>query len=158
MDAGPVCLQREETIKADDTYGTLAPRLASLGGELLVHTLETNPPFEEQPAEGVTIADKITADDRRLDRERTPTELERRVRALSPHIGAWVELAGDERMGVLLARAADDRVEPGRLDPREGRLLFGCAGGSLELLEVKPPGGRAMDAGAWLRGHSGRLV
>lgn len=158
MDAGPVCLQREETIKADDTYGTLAPRLASLGGELLVHALETNPPFEEQPAEGVTIADKITADDRRLDPERTPTELERRVRALSPHIGAWVELAGDERMGVLLARAAADRVEPGRLEPREGRLLFGCAGGALELLEVKPPGGRAMDAGAWLRGHSGRLV
>ena len=158
MDAGPVCLQREAPIKPDDTYGTLAPRLASLGGELLVHTLGTHPPFEQQAAEGVTFADKITADDRRLDPERTPAELERRVRALSPHIGAWVDLASEERMGVLLARAADDRVEPGRLDSREGRLLFGCAGGSLELLEVKPPGGRAMDAGAWLHGHSGRLV
>jgi methionyl-tRNA formyltransferase len=158
MDAGPVCLQREEPIKPDDTYGTLAPRLAFLGGELLIHTLETHPPFEEQPAEGVTIADKIAAEDRRLDPERTPGELEQRVRALSPHIGAWVELAGDERMGVLLARAANDRVEPGRLDAREGRLLFGCADGALELLEVKPPGGRPMGAGAWLRGHSGRLV
>jgi methionyl-tRNA formyltransferase len=158
MDAGPVCLQREEPIRPDDTYGTLAARLAFLGGELLIHALETHPPFEEQPAGGVTIADKITTADRRLDPDRTPAELAQRVRALSPHIGAWVELAGDERMGVLLARAVDDRGEPGRLDARDGRLLFGCAGGSLELLEVKPPGGRAMDAGAWLRGHSGRLV
>ena len=158
MDAGPVCLQREEPITADDNYGTLAPRLAFVGGELLVHALDTQPPFEEQPADGVTIADKITAEDRRLDPERAPVELERRVRALSPHIGAWVDLPGGERMGVLRARAVDDRVEAGRLDARDGRLLYGCADGALELLEVKPPGGRAMDAGAWLRGHSGRLA
>jgi len=158
MDAGPVCLQRDEPIRPGDTYGTLAPRLARIGGELLIHTLETHPPFQEQPAEGVTIADKITAEDRRLDPQRTPAELERRVRALSPHVGAWVELPGEERMGVLGARATDDRVEPGHLDAREDRLLFGCSGGALELLEVKPPGGRAMDAGAWLRGHAGRLV
>ena len=63
-----------------------------------------------------------------------------------------------ERMGVLGARAAEDRVEQGCLDARDGRLLFGCSDGALELLEVKPPGGRAMDAGAWLRGHAGRLV
>jgi methionyl-tRNA formyltransferase len=61
-------------------------------------------------------------------------------------------------MGVLSARAADDRVEAGRLDAREGRLLFGCERGALELLQVKPPGGRAMAAEAWLRGHAGRLA
>ncbi len=158
MDAGPVCLQRDEAIKPNDTYGTLAPRLAYLGGELLIHALDTHPPFAEQPAEGVTVADKITADDRHLDPARSPAELERRVRALSPHIGAWVDLPADERMGVLLARAATDRVEPGRLDARDGRLLYGCEGGALELLQVKPPGGRTMDADAWLRGHTGRLA
>ena len=41
MDAGPVCLQRDEPIAPDDTYGTLAPRLAFAGGELLVHALDT---------------------------------------------------------------------------------------------------------------------
>ena len=158
MDAGPVCLQREEPIDAGDTYGKLAPRLARLGGDLLVEALETHPAFEEQPDDGVTIADKITAEDRRLDPERTPAELERRVRALAPHIGAWVELPGGDRMGVLGAHAAGDDVDPGRLTVEDGRLLYGCAGGSLELVEVKPPGGRAMDAGAWLRGHAGSLA
>ena len=158
MDAGPVCLQRDEPIAPDDTYGTLAPRLARLGGDLLVEALETRPAFEEQPDEGVTVADKIAAEDRRLDPARTATELERRVRALAPHIGAWVELPGGERMAVLGARAATDEVEPGRLVADDGRLLYGCSGGSLELVEVKPPGGRAMDAGAWLRGHAGSLA
>ena len=158
MDAGPVCLQRDEPIAADDTYGTLAPRLARLGGDLLVEALDERPPFEEQSDDGVTIADKVTAEDRRLDPAGTPAELERRVRALSPHIGAWVELTGGERMGVLGARAAEDETDPGRLAADDGRLLYGCSGGSLELLEVKPPGGRAMEAGAWLRGHAGSLA
>ena len=158
MDAGPVCLQRAEPVAPEDTYGTLAPRLARLGGDLLVKALERRPPFEDQAAEGVTFAEKITAGDRRLDPARSPAELDRRVRALSPHIGAWIELPGEERMGVLRARPASEQVEPGRLGDEGGRLLFGCAGGVLELLEVKPPGGRAMDAGAWLRGHAGSLA
>jgi methionyl-tRNA formyltransferase len=157
MDAGPVCLQREEPIRPGDTYGKLAPRLARLGGDLLVEALETDPAFAEQPDDGVTIADKITAEDRRLAPERTPAELERRVRALAPHIGAWVELPDGGRMGVLGAHAAGDEVDPGRLADEDGRLLYGCSGGSLELVEVKPPGGRTMDAGAWLRGHAGSL-
>jgi methionyl-tRNA formyltransferase len=158
MDAGPVCLQRDEPIADDDTYGTLAPRLARLGGELLVEALERRPPFVEQADDGVTIADKITGEDRRLDPGRTPAELHRRVRALTPHIGAWVELPDGGRMGVLRARPAADALEPGRLGSDDGRLLYGCSGGSLELLEVKPPGGRAMDAQAWLRGHAGSLA
>ncbi len=159
MDAGPVCLQREEPIAPDDTYGTLAPRLAQLGGELLVDALELRPPFDEQPDDGVTIADKIAAEDRRLDPERTPAELERRVRALTPHVGAWIELPGGDRLGVLGARVAADEVGPGRLVAGDdGRLLYGCSGGALELLEVKPSGGRAMDAEAWLRGHAGSLA
>ena len=158
MDAGPVCLQREEPIAADDTYGTLAPRLASLGGDLLVEALGTRPPFQAQPDDGVTFAEKITAEDRRLDPANAPAVLERRVRALSPHIGAWVELPGGDRMGVLRAQATTDQVEPGRLSADDGRLLLGCSEGALELLEVKPPGGRAMDAEAWLRGHAGSLA
>jgi methionyl-tRNA formyltransferase len=43
--------------------------------------------------------------------------------------------------------------EPGRLAVADGRLLFGAADGAIELLQVKPPGGRSMDAAAWLRGH-----
>src|SRR3954469_2580247 len=105
MDAGPVCLAGEEPIHPDDDYGSLAPRLATLGGDLLVRALDERPAFAEQPDEGVTIAPKIEAGDRRLDPALGAVALERRVRALTPHIGAFVE-AGGERLGGRRARVA----------------------------------------------------
>ena len=159
LDAGPVCLQRAEPIRPDDDYGSLARRLALLGGELLVEVLDTRPACHEQPEEGVTYAGKIERGERRLDPERRADELERRVRALTPHVGAYVELPTAERLGVLRAAlAATAELEPGQLAVRDGRLLYGAASGALELLEVQPEGKRAMEAADWLRGHRDRLA
>ena len=159
LDAGPVCLQRGEPIHPDDDYGSLAPRLARLGGELLVEALDERPAFQEQGSEGVTYADKIEPDDRFLNPALPPDRLERRVRALTPHVGAFVTLPSGERLGVRRARAASDveAPEPGRLEAPGARLLYGASGGALELLELQPAGGRPMDAAAWLRGHRASL-
>jgi methionyl-tRNA formyltransferase len=159
MDAGPVCLQREEPIRPDDDYGSLAPRLSALGGELLVEALDRRPEFREQPNEGVTEAPKIGPEDRRLDPELGAAFLERRVRALNPHIGAYADVPDGERLGVRRAAVAGDGgVPPGELAVRDGRLLFGTADGALELLEVVPPGSRPMEASAYLRGRGSRLA
>jgi methionyl-tRNA formyltransferase len=153
LDAGPIYLQRGERIAPDDDYGSLSPRLAELGGELLVEALDRRPEPAEQGNEGVTYAEKIEAADRRLDPARPADELERRVRALTPHIGAWVGLLGGERLGVRRAVAVGDGPPPGELAAMDGRLLFGTAAGALDLLEVHPPGKRPMEAAAYLRGH-----
>jgi methionyl-tRNA formyltransferase len=157
LDAGPICLQRADLIHPDDDYGSLSARLAALGAELLVEALDLQPAFREQPEDGVTYAAKIEADDRLLDPTRPADELERRVRALTPHIGAYVDLGDGERLGVrraALAAGVDD-VEPGELTDRDSTLLYGAAQGALELIEVQPPGKRPMDAAAWLRGRRG---
>jgi methionyl-tRNA formyltransferase len=159
FDAGPICLQRAEAIRHDDDYGSLAGRLAHLGGALLVEALDTRPACREQPEEGVTYAVKIQREERRLDPVRMADELERRARALTPHIGAYVELPSGGRLGVRRAAVAPTGdLEPGRLDARDGRLLFGAASGALELLEVQPEGKRPMPAADWLRGHAGQLA
>ncbi|MEA2363665.1 MAG: methionyl-tRNA formyltransferase [Thermoleophilaceae bacterium] len=158
LDAGPTCLQRSEPIAPDDNYGSLAGRLAALGGELLVEALDTQPAFREQPDQGVTYADKIEPEDRLLDPARPADQLERRARALTPHIGAYVPLDGGERLGVrrvALAAGVDD-IAPGELVERESGLLYGAAQGALQLIEVQPPGKRPMEASAWLRGRAGR--
>jgi methionyl-tRNA formyltransferase len=156
LDAGPVAIRETVPIAPDDTYGTLAPRLAELGGELLVQALELRGRDElelsEQDEALATYAQKIDRTERRLDPARPAAELERVVRALSPHIGAYLELDGGERLGVLLARAQPDGPAPGELEATD-RLRLGCGDGSLRLVEVRPPGGRPMDAGAYLRGH-----
>jgi methionyl-tRNA formyltransferase len=156
LDEGPVCLAGEEPISAEDTYGTLAQRLEVLSGELLVSALDERPPFREQPLQGVTYAEKIGAEDRLLDSAQSAEQLARTVRALHPHIGARLAVPGGETIGVERARPAPGgAVEPvpGALEAHEGRLLLGASPGTLELLEVKPPGGRAMDAASYLRGH-----
>jgi methionyl-tRNA formyltransferase len=156
LDSGPVCLAASEPIAADDTYGTLAPRLARLGGDLLVRTLDETPGFHEQPDVGVTYAEKISPEDRLLDPARSAVELERAVRALHPHIGARLQLGEQSWLGVLAATVAATVTggpEAGALADAGGRLLFGTRDGALELLRVQPPGGRAMDASDYLRGH-----
>ena len=159
MDAGPVCIQAEEPIAPGDDYGSLSARLAALGGDLLVRALDEQPPFHEQPDEGVTIAAKIGPDDRRLDPALGVAFLERRVRALEPHIGAFAEAPGGERLVVRRAAVADAAgIAAGMLSARDGHLLLGTADGALDLLEVVPAGGRAMDAAAYLRGRGARLA
>jgi methionyl-tRNA formyltransferase len=153
LDAGPICLQAEEPILPDDDYGTLAPRLERLGGELLVRSLDERPPFRDQPAAGVTFAAKIGPEDRRLDPGLPAAAMERRVRALNPHIGAFIE---EPRMGVRRARGSVESVPAGELAASDGRLLYGAADGALELLEVVPAGSRPMDAAAYLRGRGRR--
>ena len=158
LDTGPLSLQRAEPIRPDDDYGSLSARLAALGGELLIEALDLRPPLREQPAEGATYAEKIGRADRVLDPKLMADELERRVRALTPHIGAFVELPWDEPLGVLRAAITpEEGPAPGELAVRDGRLLYGATGGALELLEVHPAGKRTMSAAEWLRGNAARL-
>jgi methionyl-tRNA formyltransferase len=147
-DSGPVCLTGSEPIAPDDTYGTLAVRLQTLGADLLLRALDERPDFVEQPEDGVTYAEKIGPGDRTLDPAAPPEVNERVVRALSPHIGARVALPDGSFLGVLRA-AVREPGSAGPLHAAEGRLALG----GLELLEVQPAGGRAMEAAAYLRGH-----
>ncbi len=153
LDSGPVCLQSEQEIAAQDTYGTLAARLERLGGELLVRALDERPACVEQDQAGVTYAEKISAEDRLLDLSRPAAELALRVRALAPHIGAAVML-GDERLGVWQARVtASSSPEPGEMS-LDGELpVLGAGDGGLELVCVQPAGKRAMSGVDFLRGR-----
>jgi methionyl-tRNA formyltransferase len=154
LDSGPVCAQESEPIEAEDTYGTLAARLEGVGGELLVHALDDRRECTEQDDSAATYAEKIEAADRRLDPGRTAADLERQVRALTPHIGAFVLLPDETRLGVRAARAVTvPAPEPGSVSYEGRNPVLGCADGGLELLEVQPPGRRPMSGEDFLRGR-----
>jgi methionyl-tRNA formyltransferase len=154
LDSGPVCGTAREPIAPDDTYGTLAERLEVAGAGLLIDVLDRSRDCLEQPESGVTYAEKLTAEDRRLDPARPAEELARVVRALAPHIGAFLDLEDGARLGVWEARVLQDGgLKPGELDLSGPQPALGCDGGALELLVVQPAGGRPMPGDAYLRGH-----
>ena len=131
LDAGPVAAQEAFPI-GDGDAGSVFERAATVAVQLLASVLaDPSPAFVPQSAEGVTYADKIELADRLLDLGRPADELVRRVRALSPHIGARAELHG-RPLTVWRARVGDT--------------------GEFEPIEVQPDGGKRMDAAAWLRG------
>ena len=98
LDSGPVALREEVAIGPEEDFEALSARLAELGGELLVRALDLQAEgkleFAEQDEDGVTYAEKIEPAERRLDPARPAAELAAKVRALTPHVGAYLETAG----------------------------------------------------------------
>jgi methionyl-tRNA formyltransferase len=159
LDSGPVAVSEPVEIGERDDYGALSARLAELAGELVLRALELRESgeleFTEQDESEATYAEKISPDERRLDPSCAAADLECTVRALNPHIGAYLELDGGERLGVRAATAdAGDSPGPGRLVADGGSLLLGCADGRLRLDVVQPPGRKPMPGDAYLRGHA----
>jgi methionyl-tRNA formyltransferase len=156
LDSGPVAI-REAVAIDDEDFGGLAPRLARLGGELASRALDGygagTLEWTEQDDAAATYAEKIEPKERRLDPGRPARELELRVRALTPHIGAYLELHCGERLGVRRAVAEPGGATPGELEAGRDGLHLACGDGRLRLEVVQPAGGRPMSAAAYLRGH-----
>jgi methionyl-tRNA formyltransferase len=127
LDAGPVAAQRAFRIGEEDDAGAIYERSAELAAALLDEVLP-DPTFREQEGEP-TYAHKLEASDRQLDLA-DPEDALRRIRALSPHIGARAELNGRP---VTIWRA---RLDDGKLVP----------------LEVQPDGRRRMTYEEFERG------
>jgi methionyl-tRNA formyltransferase len=157
LDCGPVALREEIPIAPEDDFESLSGKLARLGGEMLVEAFDRlereELRFEAQDDELATYAEKIEPAERRLDPGRPASELACTVRALTPHVGAYLELGEDNRLGVRRARPVDVNVRQGEMKAEWGALLLGCCRGALRLEVVQPAGGKPMAADAYLRGH-----
>jgi len=116
LDAGPIAAEEPFEI-GDLDAGQVYARSAEIAARLLNDVIES-PTFEPQPEEGAIYAEKITAADRELNLD-DPLDSWRRVRALSPHIGARGELNG-RRVTIWKARFEDGRFVPEVVQP-EGR-------------------------------------
>jgi methionyl-tRNA formyltransferase len=163
LDSGPVALAERVPIDWQaDNYALLSDRLAGVAGELVVRALDEleagRLEFTEQQDAEATYAEKISPEERRLDPSRPALELERQVRALTPHIGTYLELEGGDRLGVREAEAADQwgggGSRPGTFEAASPHLLLATGDGQLVLDVVQPPGKKPMTAADFLRGHA----
>lgn len=157
LDTGPVYGVLTETIRADDTAGSLLDRLAHAGARLLVQTLDG---IEDgrlapvpQPADGVSYAPKITPADVQVDWAAPALRVDRLVRAATPAPGAWTTFRG-QRLKCGPVRLAPDGgpLAPGEIHAGREDVLVGTGSVPVRLGEVGPAGRAAMPAVAWARG------
>ncbi len=159
LDTGDILLQREMPISTDDTAETLAPKLASVGAELMVETLRGLESGQVRPTPQdhalATLAPILTKEDGRMDFVRTATELLNRMRGFRPWPGAFTTVRG-KNLQVHRAEVAQGAGElaPGTLAVEGGRLVVGCGHGTaLNLIEIQLDGKRRMTAQEFINGY-----
>jgi methionyl-tRNA formyltransferase len=157
LDSGPVYGVVTETIRPTDTAGDLLERLAVSGAALLSATLDgiadgTLTP-RPQPADGVSMAPKITVDGARVRWELPAPVVERRIRAVTPNPGAWT-LIGDLRIkiGPVRIDPAPIPLPPGVIHADRKNVWIGTGSEPVRLGQIQPPGKKPMNAADWARG------
>ncbi|AZM78779.1 methionyl-tRNA formyltransferase [Streptomyces sp. KPB2] len=157
LDSGPVYGTVTETVRPTDTSGDLLTRLAFAGAGLLAATMDG---IEDgslkavpQPAEGVTLAPKITVEDARVDWTAPALRVDRVVRGCTPAPGAWTTFRG-ERLKLVQALPLPDRTDlaPGQLAAAKNNVYVGTGSHAVELLWVQAQGKKPMRAADWARG------
>jgi methionyl-tRNA formyltransferase len=147
LDTGPVYAQQPVPIAAEDTVESLEGQLAETGARLMAATLPRIAAGLQpvpQPDAGVTYARRLTTDDGRLDLTTLgAVEVDRRVRALNPDPGVWIDVAG-RSVRLLRGHVPGSGAAPG--------LEVMTASGRYVVELVQPPGKQAMPVDAFLRG------
>ncbi|WP_144128158.1 methionyl-tRNA formyltransferase [Catellatospora sichuanensis] len=157
LDTGPVFGTLIEQIRPRDTSGDLLERLAVDGAGLLVTVLDAigagAARAVAQPADGVTLAPKITVEDAEVRWSEPAFAVDRRVRATTPGPGAWTTFRGERvKLGPVSPVADGPALKPGDLLVEKRRVLVGTATSPVELGEVRAAGKKPMSAVDWARG------
>jgi len=156
LDTGPVILQREEPIGPADDAGTLGARLAAIGAEVLVESIDMlgAGPVAPRPQDHslATFAPKFAPHERVLDWSNPAGLLVNLVRALSPEPAAATTFR-DEGVKVFRAEAVDAEGEPGRIvDVSKGGIVVATADGGFRLLELAPASRNRMSGADFVNG------
>jgi methionyl-tRNA formyltransferase len=151
LDTGPMLLAEAVPITPRTTAATLHDALAAVGARLVLRALDENPPPRPQPSDGSTYAPKLAREDGLIDWTRDAAFIERQVRALNPWPGTFSPWSGVALKVLDCALAEAAAAEPGTV--LDERLTVACGTGAVRLLRVQAPGGTAMAAADFLRGH-----
>ena len=161
LDTGDTVLVGDLKISPQETSASLHDRLAALGAELMVKTLNT---LEQgvaltrtpQPREGITYAEKILKNEAEIDWKLSATEIDRRIRAFNPFPGSTSSLNGDLfkfwNSCLLSKEQIEQPSSPGQvLGFSEDGAYVQCGDGIIEILEMQKPGGKKTSASACLQ-------
>lgn len=156
IDEGDMILKCPVEILPEDDFGTLHDKLAEAGAKTLIETLalieKGCAPREAQDASAASYYRMLDKKDFLLDFASSPERLVNVIRAGSPVPGAYAFRDGGA-FKFLRAQVAEGSGFPGEVLSGEGRLVVACGSGAIEIINIQAPGGKAMPAADYLRGH-----
>lgn len=159
MDTGDILLTARTSIRPDDTAATLHDRLAGMGAELLVDTLDRLAAGDIEPIPQddtqVTYAPLLKKKDGEIDWHRSAAAIERLIRGVTPWPGAYTFQEG-RRLKIFRAAVIDSTSEmpPGTVVRGFADELRVATGkGMLSLLELQGASGKRLSTADYLRGH-----
>jgi methionyl-tRNA formyltransferase len=156
LDSGPVFGVVTETVRPTDTAGDLLDRLSISGAALLDTTMDGiadgTLQAVPQPADGVTVAPKISVESARIRWDLPAHVVERRIRSVTPNPGAWT-MIGDLRvkLGPVILTGRES-LQPGVIHVDRDGVHVGTASQPVRLDRIQPPGKKPMAAADWARG------
>jgi methionyl-tRNA formyltransferase len=160
MDAGDLLSQERFPIAPEDTFGSLEPKLAAKGAELLLRVLDDfragTPRSTPQDELQVTLARKLTKEDGRVDWNLPAESIRNRLRGFAPWPGAYTFLPGRTLLKIHEVRIEDGvaGTAPGTiLDSTGAGPLVATGSGALRLTNLQPAGKKPMSGAAFLCGH-----
>ena len=155
LDTGDILLKAETEIGENETAGELFDRLAVLGGELIVQTLDKLKKGEITPQKQdeslATHTSKISKELCPIDFNKSAFEVHNKVRGLNPWPVAVTEIAG-KTVKVYSSRVSDMSGAAGTILSLKP-FVVACGDKSVELIEIQPQGKKRMTAQAFLAGH-----
>lgn len=158
LDTGDM-LSKVETAVGRKNCEQLHDELAQLGADLLIETLpkiESGAIRPEKQDDSLsTYAGMIAKQDGKIDFNKTPTEIERQIRAFDPWPGAYCQY-GDQQMKIWRAECSDQQsdAENGTIvDVSDTGIDICCGGSLLRATEIQLPGKKRVDVKSYLRGN-----
>jgi len=161
VDTGDLILQKEIEIFAEETFGELHDRMANLGADFLLQTLELVEKGQARPTKQddaqATPAPKITPEHCQIDWSKEAVQIKNQIRGLSPLPAAFTSYKGKilkiYKATVIgespFSEGFGEVVEP---DKKE-EIWVKTKKGILNFLEVQPEGKRKMSAAEFVRGY-----
>ena len=158
VDTGNILLQKEVEIQENETAGELHDRLMHISPELTTETVELldsgNFTPKKQDESQVTPAPKLFTDNCKIDWSKSSEEVKNFINGTSPIPGAWT-IFNDSRLKMLKAAKSDKVLNESEFFIDKNGFFAGCGEGSVELLEIKPEGKKAMKTEDFAKGYRG---
>ena len=159
LDTGDMLEKIEYVLDKKETGGSLFDKLSTMGGELILSTLEklengtiTRTPQGEATTSYAKMLNKSMG---KIDWNMSAVQIERLIRGLNPWPSAYTGL-NDKTVKIWAAEVEDGAAtgNPGRVTVTKDKLLVECGEGFLSITELQLEGKKRMETAAFLRGFT----